>query len=133
MNLIKKFLDFFKKRKTKKIYNALDVAKYIIYKCSRENQLISNTQLNIILYYCQKYYIKQYNQKLFLDDIHIKPFGPCIDKVYNYFCGFGSFPIYYLPDVEPIHEIDWIIESNRQFSYHVLIKEFRSKEKDLIC
>ena len=74
----------------------------------------------------------QYHQRLFSDDIHMKSFGPCIDEVYKYFCGFGSYPIFYTPDIEMINDIDFIIEEKRQFTYHELLEQFNSEEHTFI-
>ena len=40
------------------MYTALDIAKYIIDKCTRENLAISNLQLQKILYYVQKTFLQ---------------------------------------------------------------------------
>ena len=39
-------------------YSALDVAKYIINKCTTEHDAISNLQLEKILYYIQKWFLQ---------------------------------------------------------------------------
>ena len=77
-------------------YKALEVAKYIVNKCSVENKFISNLQLQKILYYTQQHFLKNEKKALFSDEIEAWPFGPVIREVYDYFCGFGSMKIFYL-------------------------------------
>lgn len=73
-------------------YCALDISKYIINKCTTENMPISNLQLQKILYYIQKDYIKR-NSLLFSDDIEAWQFGPVVPNVYYQFCGHGAMKI----------------------------------------
>lgn len=48
----------------KHIYDALDVAKYIVNKCTSENRPITNLQLQKILYFLQKQHLEQYGNCL---------------------------------------------------------------------
>lgn len=74
------------------MYQAIVLAKYIITKCVNDECPISNLQLQKILYYIQKYYVKHNNQA-FVDDIEAWQFGPVVPAVYYRFCGFGAMPI----------------------------------------
>lgn len=74
------------------MYSALEVAKYVVSKCTEEKRPISNLQLQKILYYIQRTYIKQ-GSRAFEDDIEAWQFGPVVPDVYYYFCGFGAMPI----------------------------------------
>ena len=71
----------------------MDVAKYIITKCARNEHPISNLQLQKILYILQKEYLQRDQKCLFFDDFEAWAFGPNIPNVYYYFCGFGFIPI----------------------------------------
>lgn len=97
-------------------YTALDIAKYIITKCTKDGYPISNLQLQKILYYIQKEYI-QSGDMLFGDLFEAWQFGPVIPNVYYTFCGFGSMPImrsYSITiDAEVTSKIDSIIEAKR--------------------
>ena len=66
-------------------YQATDIAKYIINKCTIEKHAISNLQLQEILYYIQKKFL----------EIGLKawPSGPVIPEVYYIYCGFGALDI----------------------------------------
>lgn len=50
-------------------YNAIDLARYIISKCSKEQCPISNLQLQKILYYIQVEWLSKNNEPLFNNDI----------------------------------------------------------------
>ena len=73
-------------------YKALDVAKYIIDKCTRDRKPISNLQLQKILYFIQKECLKN-GTIAFHDDIEAWQFGPVVPDVYYRFCGAGAMPI----------------------------------------
>lgn len=79
--------------KTYKTYEALDIAKYVISKCTAENSPISNLQLQKILYFIQKDFLVNFNRPLFQDEIEAWPFGPVVSTVYYNYCGFGSMSI----------------------------------------
>lgn len=56
---------FFNKEDTVK---ALDISRYILTKCKKDNHLISAMQLQGILYYVQCAFMKNYGEPLFNDD-----------------------------------------------------------------
>lgn len=74
------------------MYQAIVLSKYIITKCVKDGHPISNLQLQKILYYIQKYYVK-HNNRAFVDEIEAWQFGPVVPIVYYHFCGFGAMPI----------------------------------------
>ena len=61
----------------------MDVAKYIITKCTRDEHPISNLQLQKILYILQKEYLQRDQKCLFFDDFEAWAFGPNIPNVYS--------------------------------------------------
>ena len=63
-------------------YQATDIAKYIINKCTIEKHAISNLQLQEILYYIQKEFL-EIGLKAFEDDFEAWPSGPVIPEVCN--------------------------------------------------
>ena len=63
------------------MYSALNVAKYIIDKCTRENYPISNLQLQKILYYIQREFLQR-GPKAFPEEIEAWQFGPVVPEVY---------------------------------------------------
>lgn len=75
------------------MFKALDLAKYIITKCSEDGKPISNLQLQKILFYIQKEYLVQTGMPAFLDRIEAWQYGPVVPVVYSRFCGYGARPI----------------------------------------
>jgi len=113
-------------------YSALDIAKYMVEKCAREDSPISNLQLQKILFYIQKDYLKR-ESKLFDDYFEAWKFGPVIPNVYYSFCEFGGMPIVPLEiynvsiDVETKETIDPIIEEKRKLFPWDLVNDTHKK------
>lgn len=110
-----------------KIYKAIDIAKYVITKCTNDEEYISNLQLQKILYYIQEKFLKSYRKPLFSDEIQAWQFGPVVPSVYAIFCGYGAMTIENEYDVkidETIRKIiDPIIEIKRKLQPWVLVEE----------
>lgn len=102
------------------MYTALEIAKYVVYKCIKDRKLITNLQLQKILYYLRREFLKD-DVDLFLDDIEAWRLGPVIPNVYYHFCGHGSLPIdiyfdeweYLEIDKDHKEIIDRIVEDKR--------------------
>lgn len=73
-------------------YVAVNLAKYIVSKCMNENCPISNLQLQKILYYIQREYLRS-DSIAFYEPIEAWQFGPVVPGVYYHFCGSGAMPI----------------------------------------
>ncbi len=74
------------------MYSALDVAKYVVSKCTNDGCPISNLHLQKVLYYLQRKYLRD-GEALFTDEIQAWRFGPVVSTVYYNYCGYGSLPI----------------------------------------
>ena len=72
---------------------AMDVAKYILTKCNKDGQPISNLQLQKMLYYIQYEFLTNYGKPLFDDDFEAWKFGPVIPVVYYEYSHMGAFRI----------------------------------------
>lgn len=100
-------------------YTAMNMAKYIIDKCTKDQHPISNLQLQKILYYVQKAFL-QNGRVAFGDDIEAWQFGPVVPEVYYQYCGFGAMPIRmnYEVDIseEDVSRIDPIVEVKRSLN-----------------
>lgn len=59
------------------MYSALDLSTYIVSKCIKDHSPISNLQLQKILYYIQKEFLKN-DDIAFSDDIEAWQFGPVV-------------------------------------------------------
>ena len=75
------------------MYPVIELAKYIVVKCIKDNHPISNLQLQKILFYIQREFLQNMNKVAFPEDIEAWPFGPVVPAVYYYFCGAGAMPI----------------------------------------
>lgn len=73
--------------------NALDLSRYILTKCKRDDHLINAMQLQGILYYAQCEFMKNYGEPLFEDDFEAFKFGPAISAVYYEYSHMGAFKI----------------------------------------
>ena len=108
--------------------DAVELSKYIVSKCTEDGYPISNLQLQKILYYIQKHFVKQ-NKIAFLDDIEAWQFGPVVPNSYYYFCGFGAMPITnrYSPtidwDEDSKQAVDKIIADKRVLDPWVMVEE----------
>nr|DAO52241.1 MAG TPA: hypothetical protein [Caudoviricetes sp.] len=72
---------------------ALEVARYILTKCNKDGQPISNLQLQKMLYYIQYEFLTNYGKPLFDDDFEAWKFGPVIPAVYYEYSHMGAFRI----------------------------------------
>lgn len=119
------------------MYSALNIAKYIIDKCTKEKYPISNLQLQKILYYIQREFLQQGIQA-FPEEIEAWQFGPVVPEVYRQYCGFGALPIRmrYMISIEAddVKIINLIVEKKRMLNPWDLVSDTHSSGKawDLI-
>ena len=119
------------------MYLALEIAKYIIDKCTKDNCPISNLQLQKILYYIQREFLQQ-GEIAFPEEIEAWQFGPVVPEVYRQYCGFGALPIRmrYMVRIEldDIRMINTIIEKKRILNPWDMVSDTHSSGKawDLI-
>lgn len=66
------------------MYKAIDLANYIVDKCIKDNAPITNLQLQRILYFVQKEFLKR-GSPAFSDYIEAWEFGPVDYDIYNEF------------------------------------------------
>lgn len=72
------------------MYKAMDIAQYIITKCTCDSSPINNLQLQKILYFIQGKHLAKNSFPLFKEDIFAWQFGPVVPNVYYRFCGYGA-------------------------------------------
>lgn len=119
------------------MYSVLNLAKYIIDKCTRDRFPISNLQLQKILYYIQREYLRQ-GINAFSEEIEAWQFGPVVPEVYKQYCGFGALPIRmrYEIDMESndANIVNSIIEKKRILNPWDMVSDTHSSGKawDLI-
>lgn len=78
------------------MYNAIDVANYIILYCKKQGYSISNLKLQKLLYFVQAQFLVSCNKPCFNADIEAWDFGPVVPDVYHNFKYWGSSDI---PDI----------------------------------
>lgn len=119
------------------MYSAMEIAKYIINKCTVELCAISNLQLQKILYYVQRTFLQD-GIVAFRDEIEAWQFGPVVREVYNQYCGFGSLKIRLRYDImlrrEFANIIDRIVVEKRKLNPWELVDDTHTPGKawDLI-
>lgn len=72
------------------VTTASNVASYIIDKCVRENEPVSNLQLQKILFFVQERYCEVTGSFLFDDDFEAWMYGPVIPSVYRTYSIWGG-------------------------------------------
>lgn len=114
------------------MYSAMQIAHYIINKCTIEGCPISNLQLQKILYYIQRSFLKV-GMCAFSDNIEAWQFGPVVREVYNNYCGFGAAKIRLIYDVNLREDfqriIDPIVEEKRRLNPWDLVEDTHHPDK----
>jgi len=119
------------------MYLALEIAKYIIDKRTKDNCPVSNLQFQKILYYIQREFLQQ-GEIAFPEEIEAWQFGPVVPEVYRQYCGFGALPIRmrYMISIEAddVKIINLIVEKKRMLNPWDLVSDTHSSGKawDLI-
>lgn len=114
---------------------AIDEAKYIINKCTKDEHPISNLQLQKILYYIQVAFLQKLGFPCFDDPIEAWKFGPVVSTVYYYYRHYSSLPIEitYLTEELPCLEkkqkelIDRIVNEKREKYVWDLVTDTHAK------
>lgn len=109
------------------MYAAIDLAKYIVSKCIADKCPISNLQLQKILYYIQRDFLRR-DDIAFADAIEAWQFGPVVPKVYYRYGGFGAMPISFVREDYEVDAadrpiIDAIVEAKRELYPWDLVRE----------
>lgn len=106
-----------------KMYDVLDICRYII-NCSYKNlDGISNLKLQKILYFVQIQFLREYNKLCFIDNIEAWDFGPVIPKAYKEYSIYGDLPIQYINTyIEYTPNILWDAE-RKTFNENIIKKK----------
>lgn len=75
------------------IYDALEVARYIIYHEDQEERPVSNLRLQKLLYFVQAKFLVEKGEPCFKQRMEAWNFGPVVPKVYKVYRYYGSTPI----------------------------------------
>ncbi len=92
-------------------YRAVDVANYLIFLASQENQEkeregMTNLKLQKILYLAQAYYLAKLGKPLFAERLEAWEYGPVVPEVYRKLKRHGSKPIIVEEDKSTLAEED---------------------------
>lgn len=74
-------------------YSVHDVARYVVDKCYRDGNPVSNLQLQKILYFLQLFFVEVFGVLMFPEEFEAWPYGPVMPSVYRRFSRFGGVPI----------------------------------------
>lgn len=110
--------------------SAMELAYFVISKCSLDDYPISNLQLQKILFFIQKDRLKKGGWYI-KDDFEAWPYGPVISSVYERFCVYGAMPIdeelpYHLNNIV-INDIVTIVEKLREMDPWKLVEKTHKK------
>lgn len=72
------------------MYDAKEIAKYIIYICNLNNISMTVSKLCKILYYAQGIMLTRADKQLFFNDIVAWKYGPCVPDVYYEYAYYGA-------------------------------------------
>ena len=79
-------------------YKVLDIARYVINYCNKNNAHISNLKLQKILYFIQAGFYMNKGIECFNEDIEAWKYGPVVPEVYHEFKQYGSNNIPYITE-----------------------------------
>ncbi len=116
---------------------AIDVAKYVIDKCTTDKRPVSNLQLQKILYYIQVAFYTNFDCPCFSDNFEAWMFGPVVPEVYYQYCGAGAYDIVLkYPESHDIWEtekeksvVDQIISEKREMNPWDLVNDTHKEGK----
>lgn len=95
---------------------AIDVAKYIVNRCIKNEHPISNIQLQKLLYFVQLKFLQTKREFLIDEEFEAWRFGPVIREVYDNYCLNGAYLITTiqkedeLVDKNSLHQVDGTID-----------------------
>lgn len=75
------------------MYDALNIAKYVIDKCFKEGKPVTNLRLQKLLYFIQGYSYCCKNKEMFEEDMQAWQYGPVVPEVYFAYNGYSGAPI----------------------------------------
>lgn len=76
------------------MYSALEIARFVIEYCRKNDLLMSNLKLQKVLYFIQAEFLVRNGEPCFFERIEAWPFGPVVSNVYHEYKTFGSSNIY---------------------------------------
>ena len=90
------------------MFDAVQLAWFILRRCANNGTPISNLQLQKMLYFLQRTNLQRENEALFFQNIRAWQFGPVVREVYYTFSVFSSLKI--IPEDSDPNPVDIILE-----------------------
>ena len=107
-------------------YNAIDVAKWLLFEGKRQRIHITHMKLQKLLYYAQAYIIGMTGEQLFKNKIEAWTHGPVIPDVYSQYKKYGNNIINDVDNIKIPDElsslISMIIQDKGKLSAHELLE-----------
>lgn len=113
-----------------KVYNVLDVARYVVEYCIEKETPISQIHLQKIIYYIQAAFLVELRKKCFNEKILNWAYGPVVREVYDEFRDFGSNKINKVPSIVSVtvdDDFNFIYDYKQYNSSNI-----KKEDKDLI-
>ncbi len=111
------------------VYNALDVAEYVIQHCHEIGTTVSNLKLQKILYFLQAEFVVTKKEPCFWQQIEAWSFGPVVPEVYHEYKIYGGAAIPYIGGSEALSltqndrsHIDKMVEECSKYSAADLVR-----------
>lgn len=110
-------------------FDAMNLARYVVDKCAREDEPVSNLLLQKILYFLQLVYCSATDGcLLFEDEFEAWPYGPVLPEVYFEYSYFGASPIneqydkFLLPDLSELGKFidDGIVDLRGKYPWDLV-------------
>lgn len=115
------------------MYNALDVARYIINKSNTSGCALSNLKLQKVLYFVQANFLVNTddNHPCFANRIEAWDFGPVIPDVYHEFKRYGSSNIPYIEEYTDFSDGLWN-SATKKYSDSIIMDEDKPKIDEMV-
>lgn len=115
-------------------YDALDIAKYIIRWCDKNELRITNLQLQKILFFIQKESIRKRGYGIFSNRIEAWQYGPVVPDVFYQFAGFGAMKLVLYEDLfSDISPKDIIDDKSKEIIEEILREYIHVSPWDLVA
>lgn len=116
------------------MYNAEQIANYIIYHLYQREKNITNQQLQCLLYFVQQGFIKE-GRKCFPEEFENWSYSPVIPAVYRKYKVYsgGNIPGFIAKEPQEIleedqYKIDEIVDQYAEFSFIQMMKKIEQKK-----
>lgn len=115
-------------------YDALDIAKYIIRWCDKNELRITNLQLQKILFFIQKESIRKRGYGIFSNRIEAWQYGPVVPDVFYQFAGFGAMKLVLYEDLfSDVSPKDIIDDQSKEIIEGILREYIHVSPWDLVA